>query len=124
MKQEILVKLFNGTELTSDEALYVAKHLQEEDNGTVLPINKNGEELFDCVAVTQTDVEVVNSIIIKWEEGHKTRGKEHILDYLALLEDLCKTPKFRRIILINYVQMQQAGSDPLSRLLSSIMRKH
>lgn len=119
MKQEIMKKLLNGEELTTDEIRFINRTCKEEGSSTTTtsapPIDCSKENVMDACGITKEIFEEFNARIERELKSPVTCISDVILMYDKLMEE---NEIYKRIILLRLVKYQ---TSPMSLLLRSLI---
>lgn len=121
MKEQIMEKLFNSKELTTEEILFIGKNLHESSHNA-LQFDHAKQDTLEACGVSKQDFEALNKIL---EETIESRKKEFkgMSEYIEKFEDVVLvSPKHLRMFLLNYVRLMFESQHPLGRLLGLMGR--
>lgn len=119
MKHEIMAKLFDNKELTSEEMIYIGKNLPETDTMSKIPFDHTKQDIDSC-GITKDDFEHVNNYL-KLHVEDKKKDFKAFSEYIEKFEEIVLSdPKNMRVILINYVKMMLTSQNPLLGMLMAL----
>lgn len=126
MKEIIITKLFNGEELTGEEAAYVARALK--DTSVKAPIPFDHEERNDIGKACGLSSEKLKALSVAFVDIQKNRGEEEKLSPSILVEELEKlivvNDEHLRAVCLSFIVSQiQQQANPLARILGKILGK-
>lgn len=78
MKQQIMEKLFNGKELTTEEILFVGKNLPTENN--VLPYDHENDNSLTACGFSKSDVDRVNKRFREIQENTQEKRVSKLVE--------------------------------------------
>ena len=117
MKEQIMAKLFNSEELTTEEMIYIGNNLQG-GQPTVIPFNHSEEDILKACGLTKEDFDALNKVM-EAQMGKCDEEKGHgFSKSLEKFEGVATSnPKFLRIILMNHIKLMMQSRHPLLSIL-------
>ena len=61
MKEQIMAKLFNGEELSTEEMIYIGRNLQDSGS-TGIPFDHGKEDTLEACGLTKEDFDALNEV--------------------------------------------------------------
>lgn len=105
MKSQIIQKLFNGEELTTDEIIYISKNLNDGEEVNMGNYNHESEHIWEAVGLGEDEAKVIYDKIID-DIALAFKGQNRSTSYGAeTLEKLINSdPRFGRVASVLVVQ--------------------
>ncbi len=110
MKQEILSKLFNSEELTSDELIYIGKNLN--DSVPALKFNHEDEDSLAACSIQKKSVSKMNDEFSEIMKNIDDKKMSIIVEEVEKM--VLKNEEFLRLVIIQCVKasmLHQAGAS-------------
>lgn len=136
MKQEIMEKLFNGKELSTEEILFVGKNLPDIENNTIPYDHENDNSLTAC-GFGKKDVDRVNRKFRELQENHPEKRVSKLVELVEC--DALADPLLLRMLVFQAIKAGTARAihfamgdmkditddmpDALKKLIEKIIRR-
>lgn len=123
MKEQIMDKLFNNKELTSEEMIFIGRNLQDSSEGA-LKFDHSKEDTLESCGLVKEDFDALNNIM-KLQVEEKKGDFKGSSQFIEEMEKIAlSNPKFLRIILMNHIRLMFQAQHPLLSILLGGMGKH